>query len=100
MQHKEHAALMIVLSVESAKRDRKGAKWCRKDGIGAARRILGEPLPDGVPDSPVIREYRAAQAAAIEILATHCRVCGRCELANAPVNGRPLLVGIPANHRQ
>jgi hypothetical protein len=93
----QQPALLILLAAYSVRRDRKGAKWCRRDGIGAVRAMLGAPLPDGVPEVPAIREYREAQRGAIEILEHHCRICGRCDLANAQVTGRPHLVGIPAS---
>lgn len=75
------AGLMILLAAYTAKRDRKGAEWCRKAGIGAARQILGEPLPDDVSDLPSVDAYRAAQREASTILVTHCRACKRCKLS-------------------
>lgn len=78
-----HASLFILLAAFTAKRDRKGAEWCRKAGIGAARKIVGEPLPNDVTEIPSIETYRAAQRDAAAVLATHCRVCGKCRL------GRP-----------
>lgn len=72
-------ALVILLAAFSAKRERKGVKWCREAGIGAARKMLGNPLPEGVSEIPSLNLYREAQQAAACILAAHCRICAGCK---------------------
>ena len=74
-------AIMILLAAFTARRDRDGARWCRKEGIGAARRVLGKPLPDDISGLPSVATYRDAQREASTILKAHCRACGKCKLA-------------------
>ena len=66
------AELMIVLAGLIADRDRKGAEWCRKHGVGKRRRVLSSQIaPNVIVDN----------SDALAILEAHCRACGKCKLA-------------------
>lgn len=67
------------------KRDRKGAKWCKKEGFGAERRSLDRAQPRDVISLFGYNEAERAVAKAREsaraALAGICKACGRCDLA-------------------
>lgn len=75
-------ALLITVALLTAWRDRKGAEWCRKSGIGAIRKELGVTLPSNV-SGLVTAEFASGQAEAIALLEARCRVCRRCKLGQA-----------------
>jgi hypothetical protein len=67
-----------------AKRDRKGAKWCRKKGLGRDRAILGTAPPLNVLPLQKIdhaeRAFALAREEAKKRLADICGNCRRCPL--------------------
>lgn len=72
--------LLITLAKFVAERERKGSEWCRKRGVGRVRELLGVvPAGNVVELNP--SQYGELQSSAGEILAAHCRACGRCKLA-------------------
>ena len=73
---------LITLAFLTSQRERKGAEWCRKRGVGRMREVaspnvltIGAPMPSA--------EHVLAQTEASEILAAHCRSCGGCRLGRA-----------------
>ena len=74
--------LLIVLAGLIADRERKGAKWCEKNGVGRLRRIVGAAVPNVVTiaAASVPPEVLEAQRASAVILADHCQRCGQCKL--------------------
>ena len=78
--------LLIVLARMEVERERKGADWCRKHGIGRVRETLGRALP---PDITVLQAFKSpeiaarieAQRTAQDLMAAVCAACGGCVLA-------------------
>jgi hypothetical protein len=78
--------MLILLADFKAERERRGAQWCKKRGVGARRKLLGRVLAPNVIDlsasqSPELKRFMVSQRAAQETLAAHCRACGGCKLA-------------------
>lgn len=92
------AELVIILSLLTISRETRGKNWCKNDGVGRMREMIGAPLPDpgGADVDARIAEYMRDQRDAAALLAKHCRECGKCRLAREPIIGAPLRV---ATHR-
>lgn len=77
----QHMALIVALLVEGS-RDKRGSDWCRKYGIGFARRRLGPTQPRLMIPGPEASESLAMRQAAANELRDMCRACGACRMAN------------------
>jgi hypothetical protein len=75
--------LLILLAAIEARRDHKGADWCRRHGIGAQRAILANcnVLPLSAGRSPEMLAYLESRRRAADVLAATCAVCRGCKLA-------------------
>lgn len=77
-----HLSIILAALVEGA-RDKRGAEWCRKWGIGYARRRIGTPVRNvaataaGAEDS-LSFEQRVKAAGELK---AWCQACGRCKMA-------------------
>jgi hypothetical protein len=76
--------LLILLAALEARREQKGAEWCRKHGIGAQRVILGTGLKvvSMAARSPEAATFVRARKEAADLLMNACRVCGGCKMAH------------------
>lgn len=85
------AELLIILALLTISRETRGKHWCKTDGVGRMRQMIGPPVsePEGVTDSRVV-EYAREQRSAAAALAKHCRECGKCRLAREPIIGASL----------
>ena len=79
-------SLLIVLAGLIADRERKGYRWCRKNGIGKRRQFVGAVLPPTIKN-PSVAAYIGAQREAASVLAAECRRCRGCELSRVPIMG-------------
>lgn len=76
------AVLWEILTVAFEEvRDRKGAEFCRKHGVGACRAKLGS-MPGGIVSlTPETVARLNVRRAAQETLAAFCRECKGCRLS-------------------
>ena len=75
---------MLYFAKTAAKRDRKGATWCGKKGIGRDRAALEREWPTNVKPfrkGPMGDELVRSADDARRKLAGFCADCGRCRLA-------------------
>ncbi len=85
------AELLVILSLLTIARETRGKHWCKTEGVGRMRAIIGEPLPDAnEPTDPRVAEYARDQRRAASMLARHCRECGKCRLGRSTVTAPPL----------
>lgn len=70
-----HLALIMAALLEGA-RDKRGVDWCRKWGVGYARRRIGN-VSKILPHT----EASDARVRAAEELRNWCRACDRCKMA-------------------
>lgn len=75
--------LLILLARMIAYREHKGVDACRKHGLGAARQIVGDPLPANLAAFPGVMAYGEAQRDAALFLAAECQRCRGCKLGRA-----------------
>ena len=81
--------LLILLARMERERNRSGAAWCRKYGIGAYRDLMELPLISPAPyeasvqDAGLLSEWTTTQTVAASVLAGACRSCllVSCDLA-------------------
>lgn len=70
-----HLSIIVAALVEGA-RDKRGVEWCRKWGIGYARRRVGSGAKITAANDVI-----DAKALAANELRSWCRECGRCRMA-------------------
>ncbi len=76
------AELLIILSLLTISREIRGKSWCKSDGVGRMRALIGPPLPETSERlDPRVAGYGDDQRRAAHILTNHCRDCGKCKLA-------------------
>lgn len=85
MQHVTPAELAgiiaLVETVLEVNRERHNPEWCRKKWVGRARERLASKTHVVAIASPLLSaDELAGRKWAEEILAKHCRNCGKCEL--------------------
>lgn len=75
------AELLILLALlETLRQKMDDPDKCRKHLVGRMRRLLGRPLPMNV--SPIaVAEHSAPLTAAQRGLASVCKMCGGCPMA-------------------
>lgn len=74
----QHWGIIMLALVEGA-REKRGNEWCRKWGIGWARRRIGVPARNviGITPDPTFDE----RVKASETLKRVCFECGQCRMA-------------------
>lgn len=73
------AELVIILALLTIARETRGKSWCKNEGVGRMRSLLGDPSHANVTTiDPASAERAAQKREASLILADHCRRCGKC----------------------
>jgi len=76
MQTSPNVSLALLLAMAASMPHTLGPKRCGKEGVGAWIKALRAELPGNG-----VGPYVAARREAVQLLESHCRLCGRCKVA-------------------
>lgn len=76
MEEKYRVFVAVLLAWARLQPELLGPKKCRRKGVGALLRELRHDAPDFT-----LGPYIEARREGAQILESHCRICGRCDMA-------------------
>lgn len=84
--------LLILLSLLTISRELRGKSWCKNEGVGRMRALIGDPLPEDLSElmTPPPIAIAADQRRAAQILREHCAKCAKCSLGRGAKIIRPV----------